>query len=291
MNATPVTDDKTWYNRFYGERRGGDLVVPREIVERYRRLPQPKLFDLERWHQLIGDVRGRKVLYLACGVETSGVLLALLGGKVWVVDLAFEAILQQRKMGIANGTSDRTHFVVGSCGRLPLCSQSFDLVIGIGIWHHLQEDLETPCSELARILKQDGFAVFEEPIIRSNLMARLRKRIPIPPPGSASPQCRPLAADALEHFTQQFHLEAHSFRFIARFDRLVLGDMLLEFASAAWRRWTVFALHFIDFLLLRIPGFDRFAGVVILKLTKRTHAEATTPTISNETPSVDRGSH
>jgi hypothetical protein len=61
-------------------------------------------------------------------------------------------------------------------------------------------------------------------------------------------------------------LEAHSFAFLARLDRLLFGEVPLEIASR-WRRWTAFSLHYIDFLLLQIPGFDRLAGVVVLKLT------------------------
>ncbi len=58
------------------------FVIPREIIDRYRKLRHHKLFYLERLHQLLGDVRRRKVLYIACGVERSGILLALRGGEV-----------------------------------------------------------------------------------------------------------------------------------------------------------------------------------------------------------------
>ena len=276
MSTRPGTDDKTWYNRFYGERARGGLVIAPEIIERYRRLSQPKLFHLERWHQLIGDVTNKKVLYVGCGTETSGILLALRGAQVWAFDLAFEAVRHQWKMGIANGTADRSRFVVGSCGRLPFRSQSFDLVIGIGILHHLQDDLDTPSLEVIRTLKKGGYAVFEEPIIRSKLLARVRKCIPIRPPKDASPTCRPLPGNALETFARHFELERHSYRLLARLDRVILREAAdadtpgapLEFASR-WLRWLVIAFHYIDFLLLRIPGFDRFAGAVVLKLTRR----------------------
>src|SRR6266852_5618666 len=75
-----------------------------------------------------------------------------------------------------------------------------------------------------------------------------------------------LRGEALQHFRRQFHLETHSFGFLARLDRLLVGEVPLKI-TAAWRRWTAFSLHEIDFLLLRIPGFDRFASVVVFKLT------------------------
>ncbi len=80
------------------------------------------------------------------------------------MDLVYEALRQRQKMGIANATADRS-FLAGSCGRLPSRSHSFDLVIGVGIWHHLQEDLGTPYSEVARVLKNDGFLSFKSRLL------------------------------------------------------------------------------------------------------------------------------
>ncbi len=262
------TDDKIWYNQFYREQNRRDLLIRPEIVERYRRYSKlSKLFYLEQLFQLLGDVKNRKILYLACGVESSGILLALRGAQVWAFDLALEAVKQQQKMGIANATVDRTRFAVGNCGQLPFQDHAFDLVIGIGILHHLQEDLDTPCSEIARVIKKDGFAVFEEPITRSSLLAWVRKRLPIALPIDASPVCRPLAGNALQHLGRRFHLETHWFGFLARLDRFLFKTAPLEFASR-WRRWTAYILHYVDFLLLRIPGLDRLAGIVVLKLSR-----------------------
>ena len=272
VRSVPVTDDKTWYNHFYRDRPPEqDLVVAPEIVDRYSRLTHADIFHVEKWHQLIGDVRGKKVLYIACGVDGSGILLALRGGEVWVLDLAAEALQHQRRMGLANGTAHRTHFIVGSCAHLPFRSASFDVVVGIGIWHHLQEDLDAPCAELARVLKKDGLAVFQEPIERSRFLARLRRYVPIAPPADASPHCRPLGRDALGCFSRRFQVEAYSFGFLARFDRLVDGSTPFEFISW-WRRLIIFALQYTDFFLLRTPGLERLAGVVVFRLTNGSRA-------------------
>ena len=260
--------DKAWYNQFYGERPDRDLVVAPSIVERYDQPPHPELFHLERWHQLVGDVRGKKILYMGCGVETSAILLGLRGAQVWAFDLAVEALRDQRDMARANGTATRTRLVAGSCNRLPFDDGSFDMVIGIGILHHLQEDLDTPCIEVARTLRTGGFAVFEEPIMRSGLMRRLRTYVPIPPPIDASPECRPLTGDALTCFARHFRTELYSFGFLSRFERLLLSGRPLEFA-AWWRKAMVYGLHYIDSMLFSIPGFDHFAGVAVVKLSRR----------------------
>jgi SAM-dependent methyltransferase len=267
--TSPVrSEDKVWYNRFYGEPSDRDVIVPRRIVERYRRPLHPELFHLERWHQLVGDVRGKKVLYIGCGVESSVILLALRGAQVCALDLAFEALREQRHMAGANGTRDRTRLVVASCTQLPFANDSFDLVVGIGILHHLQEDLDTPCAEVSRILKPQGFAVFEEPIMRSGILKRLRTYVPVPPPRDASPQCRPLEGEALNHFARYFEADTYSFGLFSRLERLILGGVPLEFAPW-WRTGTVYGLHYLDYLLFQIRGFERFAGVVVLKLSRR----------------------
>ncbi len=270
MSAPVSGEDKVWYNRFYGERPDGSraVAVPQQIVERYNDPLHPELFHLERWHQLVGDVRGKKVLYIGCGVESSVILLALRGAQVCALDLAFEAVSDQRHMARANGTRDRTRFVVASCAQLPFDNDSFDLVVGIGILHHLQDDLDTPCAEVSRILKPQGFAVFEEPIMRSSMLKRLRTYVPIPPPVDASPHCKPLAGEALDHFARYFDADTYSFGLFSRFERVILAGVPLEFASW-WRKGTVYGLHYLDHILFQIRGFERFAGVVVLKLSRR----------------------
>ena len=49
MTTTATREDKAWYNQFYGERPDREVVVPRRIVERYRRPPHPELF-----HKTVG---------------------------------------------------------------------------------------------------------------------------------------------------------------------------------------------------------------------------------------------
>jgi ubiquinone/menaquinone biosynthesis C-methylase UbiE len=264
MNLEPEIEDKSWYDSYYGNRSKRELIVPPDIVERYFKQPHPEVFCLEKWHQLVGDVRGKKLLYIGCGVETSGILLALRGGEVWALDVSSEALRWQRKMALANGTQDRIHDVVGSCERLPFPSESFDLVVGIGILHHLQKDLETPCSEVARVLKKDGWAIFQEPIARSPHLRQLRKHVPVPPPEDASQHCRPLTAGALDVFGRHFHVEAHYYRLFGRLDRLLDDNA----PPSRWRRWTVLFSYYLDYLVRCVPGFGHFASVVVLKLAR-----------------------
>ena len=264
MKTTPSID-QTWYERFYGETPQTDLIVAPEIVQRYATLRHAGLFHLERVHERVGDVRGKRCLCLGCGTETSTVLFALKGAEMWALDLAVEALRRQRLMAQANGTDVRTHHVASSCDALPFPDDSFDVVIGIGILHHLQDDLDTPTSEVARVLKKDGHAVFEEPIARSRLLWRLRTWMPVPWPVDSSPQCRPLRASALDCLAKHFHVEADPFHFLGRLNRLLLPGRPFEFAPR-WKKWMLYAVHYLDHLLLRLPGLASLGSVVVLDL-------------------------
>lgn len=150
--------DKNWYNEFYSAQPKGSLAVPPEVVRRYTELRHPRLFFLERWFEILGDVTGKRILYLACGLDSSAILLAMKGAEMWVLDIASEAVRVQMQMAEANGVGDRVHPVVARFEQIPFPDRWFDRVVGRGIWHHLQSDLETPSGEMARVLAPGGMA-------------------------------------------------------------------------------------------------------------------------------------
>jgi SAM-dependent methyltransferase len=148
MSSTSRSAERKFHDALYTSRGDDSVVVPPEVVQRYTKPSHPHLFHLERLFQLFGDVRAKKALYLGCGVEASSILLALKGAKVVALDLSLGALQQQRKMAAANGVAARVDCVVAAADGLPFRSGYFDLFVGIGIWHHLQRDLLTPCAEV-----------------------------------------------------------------------------------------------------------------------------------------------
>lgn len=260
--------DKNWYNEFYGARPKETLALHPEVVRRYSELRHPKLFFLERWFEILGDVRGKRILYLACGHDNSGILLAMKGAKVWVLDIAGEAVRVQVAMAEASGVEARVHPVVATCEQIPFSDGWFDRVVGCGIWHHLQDDLGTPSREMTRVLRPDGFGVFTEPIAQSPLLARLRKHMPVAVPASVSPRCYPLTPESFGTLQQEFHLEAEFFECFGRVTRLILRGTPMEKASP-WKRFAIFAVHHMDRALLSLPNTRHLAGAVVLKLSAK----------------------
>jgi len=223
------------------------------------------LFHLELLLRLAGDMAGKRILYLGCGDEPSTVLLALRGAEVWAVDVSLPALHRQRRMAAVNEVPERIRPIAGAAERLPFGGQSFDLVWGVGILHHLQEDLDAACAEILRVLAQDGFALFYEPVLRSALVRRVRALFPAGV--DASPRCRPLSTESMRCLHRHFNVESHPFMFLSRFNRyfVPLGTRL-EFA-VPWRAWACLALHFLDYLVFRVPRLAGLAGGNVVKLT------------------------
>jgi ubiquinone/menaquinone biosynthesis C-methylase UbiE len=113
-------------------------------------------------------VSGRIVLDYGCGDgEYSRHLLAQGARHVYGLDLSETAIELARAKGIANAT-----FQVGDAHQLPWPDQSFDVVVGRAILHHL--DLPTATRELVRVLRPGGELLFVEPLYHNPLAALFR---------------------------------------------------------------------------------------------------------------------
>ena len=82
------------------------------------------------------------------------------------IDISDEAIKRAR----ASVSAQRARFIVADAHNLPFDSESFDLVVGRAILHHLE--LRTAYSEISRVLKPGGLAMFVEPL-RGNPLAKI----------------------------------------------------------------------------------------------------------------------
>jgi SAM-dependent methyltransferase len=262
--SAPVTE-KSWHDALYESRADRSFVVPAEIRNRYLDPPQTPLFHLEAMFRLVGDVAGKDVLCIGCGDSNTPVLLALKGARVWAFDLSREAMRLQRRMAQANGVGACVQMVVCSADRLPFRAGAFDVGFGSAILHHLPDHLAEHARELSRVLRASGFALFEEPVSRSRVLRWLRSLFPASQ--FVSPLERPLRDEDFAAFRRYFDMRFFPFHGLARLDDLTLRGPM-EFA-AGWRRRAVYAFHWLDSILLRLPGLDRFAGINVFVLRSR----------------------
>jgi SAM-dependent methyltransferase len=147
------------------------------------------------------------VLEYGCGTGSAGFRLARVGHRVVGIDISSVAVQRAREEAARQGLESLT-FEVMDAEHLELPDASIDLVCGSGILHHL--DLDAAFTEIRRVLRPSGRAVFIEPL-GHNLLINLFRRLT---PSMRTPDEHPLVRSDLvlarRHFasvrTHHFHL-------------------------------------------------------------------------------------
>ncbi|HEV2304855.1 MAG TPA: class I SAM-dependent methyltransferase [Candidatus Acidoferrales bacterium] len=254
-------DERAWHEELFRERSNAELVVSDAIRRRYLQVQGHARFGLERMFQLAGDVRGKRVLIVGCGDANTTVLMAFKGAEVWATDISFEAAKIQERMAQANGMQEHIHAAVCGAEELPFPADSFDIVFGSAVLHHLPDHLAAVSSEVRRVTREGGFVLFSEPVARSPFLQRIRRLFP---PPHISPGERQLTDADLEQLMDGFTAELLPYNLVSRLTYFT-GRKPLENASII-RRAFVRALHWSDYFLFKVSVFDRFAGGVTIKM-------------------------
>jgi SAM-dependent methyltransferase len=225
-------------------------------TQRYMNPPANTPYPLEYCCHLLGDPRGKKVLDLGCGTGENTLLLALKGAEVFALDISPELIdLAKQRLQINNTPSDNVHFVVTSAHTLPLEDESIDTVFGIAILHHL--DLRMTSSEVYRILKKGGRAIFQEPVRDSATIRFIRGLVPYTAP-DVSPYERPLTSKELKEFAAPFPL----------FQSRAFDLPHVSVAGVLARNWIGWAHRTDRKILDAMPFLARYASVRVFEVVK-----------------------
>jgi SAM-dependent methyltransferase len=123
--------------------------------------------------RLLGDLHGRDVLDCGCGRGHVSVMLAKRGARVTAFDTA-EGELETAK-SLAHANSVRVTFLREPFEDLSLPDESFDLLFGTFVLHHV--DLSRACQQIRRVLKPGGRAVFIENSALNPLLMAARTHI------------------------------------------------------------------------------------------------------------------
>ncbi len=91
------------------------------------------------------------------------------------IDISDVAI-KKSNLEAAKFNLNNCEFIAMNAEATNFSGESFDLVYGSGIIHHL--DVTRSFTEIARILKKDGIAVFIEPLGHNFLINKFRKKTP-----------------------------------------------------------------------------------------------------------------
>jgi SAM-dependent methyltransferase len=133
---------------------------------------------MSTWHKgtLSAHAQGARALEYGCGRGSRAFHLARNGAHVVGIDLSPVAIEQANERAREEGLEDQLSFRVMDGEHLDYPDDSFDLVCGSGILHHL--DLAPAYTEIARVLAPSGIGVFEEPMGHNPAINGYRNRTP-----------------------------------------------------------------------------------------------------------------
>jgi len=186
MHALPILPGDDSQNRGANGPVNTGVLTPRQVrelkyYEDYYRLQVPSQYppvdrqflpersnfnrpwmDSWVWLKMIYESRVRHpdVLELACGQGSMTVQLASFCKKVTCIDLSPTAILRTLALCSHFGLRDRVNGYCMPCENIAFPSESFDVVVGRYILHHV--DVGACAREVHRVLKTGGQAFFLE---------------------------------------------------------------------------------------------------------------------------------
>jgi SAM-dependent methyltransferase len=127
---------------------------------------------------------GREALDVGCGTGLNTFRLAQRGFRVQGIDHSPAMLASAERKRTERGFADRVKLQTGDARSLPFEDERFDLIICIGVLHHLPS-IRQAMVEAQRVLRPSGVLCVAEPCLGTNpalrswdAMRRLRARLP-----------------------------------------------------------------------------------------------------------------
>jgi len=263
--------EKKWHDDYY-QRRGTSENPPtfEEFREQFMRVHLTP-FHLGGWSwwsdvrdelmEEIGDVSGKRVLDYGCGSGELGIYLTSLGGEVYGFDLSAEGVKAARQAAASYRL--RASFEAMDAESLGYRDNSFDLVVGFGVLHHVIK-YRNASSELHRVLAPGGLAVFAETLWDNPFINFVRRFTKVEDDAGDAK----LTHASIREFARSFsHLEVkkrHFFYMLKRFSTLPVRDLSRPLQPRPmWR-----AVKRMDEILLKISPLQNWCGEAIVSFRK-----------------------
>ncbi|MCA1491717.1 class I SAM-dependent methyltransferase [Sinorhizobium alkalisoli] len=127
------------------------------------------------WRLVRQATAGKDVLEYGCSNGQSSIGLASTARHVTGIDISDVAIAQANAEAARRSITNAT-FKVDNAEKMDFPTESFDVVFGSGILHHLS--LEDALREIRRVLRPSGRAIFFEPLGHNPAINFYRRRTP-----------------------------------------------------------------------------------------------------------------
>ncbi len=250
--------EREYYDVYGPERALRDTISlePVDSLDRRPWNPDWRIVDLVKDRY----TPGARLLDFGCGWGNNAVVFAKLGYTVDGFDISPRNIEATLGRAANYGVADRLNAQVAPAEALPYADQTFDVVVGVDILHHV--DIPKAIAEVRRVLRVGGTAIFREPLQQPVFdLARNSAfgRWAVPIKASFERHCtadeRKLCAGDLNTLRRAFpSLQVESFRILSRLDVILPGHTA--------------RLEKLDRALTVIPGYRWWRGTGILVMTR-----------------------
>ena len=115
-------------------------------------------------HSLMGDLRGKRVLDVGCGIGTHLVWLARNGAEVTGIDVSEKRVYEARRLAKNEGLEDRISVYLRDAEKSGFPDESFDLIYGQDVLMYFEGTFGPFINEMRRVLKSGGSFIFVEPL-------------------------------------------------------------------------------------------------------------------------------
>ena len=208
-NARFTEEVRDAQGKYYASIKHGSLMFDRRVAEL---------------------AKGADVLEYGCGSALQGIELARTARTMTGIDISDVAIADARALAEAQGVHN-THYQTMNAEEMTFSPNSFDLVFGRGIIHHL--DLERCFASVHRVLKPGGRAVFWEPLGHNPVLNRYRTATP----EARTPDEHPLLKSDFHLAERYFDVDTPRFYGLTTIASVpirdtVVGDALLKVTAA-----------------------------------------------------------
>lgn len=204
----------------------------------------------------IGNPNNKQILDYGCGTGSNSIKLASQGANVVGIDISSLRISKAEQSAKKYGLSVK--FVEGDAEGTDFENNTFDIIIGGAILHHL--NLDSAAKEIHRILKPGGTAVFIEPLGMNPFINVFRK---------LTPEAR--SADEHPFKISDFGI-LHKYFSEIEINYFILFSLLHVPIRIILKRDINAFLHFLQQLddkILKVQFLQRFAWQVVLVLHKK----------------------
>jgi ubiquinone/menaquinone biosynthesis C-methylase UbiE len=238
----------------FHDRRFAEDSQRQQKVGKFYKITQSILQEKEKI--LLKNTKKAKVIEYGCGTGSYAFQLAQHGAElVTGIDISPVAIKMAEEEAQARGVSDKTSFKVMNAENLEFDPNSYDLICGSGILHHL--DLNLAINSVVKVLKPKGKAVFLEPL-GHNILINLYRRLT---PSIRSEDEHPLLEKDLAFLSQHFQQ--------VRIQYFYLTSLAASFLAGKPGFNTVLkCLEVLDSVLLKLPLIKKQAWLVLIELSE-----------------------